>query len=61
VGIQTVSGEINTCSGPKATEPRYGPGSKLHFDSGAGSGKVRVNTVSGDVHWCVGGAAGKNL
>jgi DUF4097 and DUF4098 domain-containing protein YvlB len=54
VGIQTVSGDIHTCAGPKPTESRYGPGSKLHFTSGAGTGKVRINTVSGDVRWCAG-------
>jgi len=52
IGVQTVSGDIQTCGGPKPEESRYGPGSRLHFDSGSANGHVRINTVSGDVHWC---------
>jgi hypothetical protein len=50
--IQSFGGNIDSCFGPKAESAHYGPGSRLEFKSGDGSGEVRVETKSGDVHLC---------
>ncbi|MEP6549119.1 MAG: DUF4097 family beta strand repeat-containing protein [Gammaproteobacteria bacterium] len=55
--VQSFSGEINNCFGPKATESRYGPGSRLQFKSGEGRAQVQVHTKSGDVRLCTKGSA----
>jgi DUF4097 and DUF4098 domain-containing protein YvlB len=56
VYVQTLSGDINNCAGPRPTESRHGPGHSLQFDSGKGGGHVRIDTTSGDVSWCAGAA-----
>jgi len=40
---------INKLTEQKAINAKYGPSSKLYFQTGNGSGSVRVSTVSGDV------------
>jgi hypothetical protein len=50
--IHTLSGKIDNCFGPKPTEPRYGPGSRLAFKTGEGSARVRITTQSGEVRLC---------
>jgi DUF4097 and DUF4098 domain-containing protein YvlB len=50
--IQTLSGDIKNCFGPKPTQPRYGPGSRLTFKSGDNHARVRISTKSGDVRMC---------
>lgn len=50
--VQSFSGDIRNCFGPKPTESRYGPGSRLEFKNGDGRAHVRVNTKSGDVRLC---------
>jgi hypothetical protein len=50
--IRTLSGNIDNCFGPKATEPRHGPGARLMFKSGEGSARVRITTQSGEVRLC---------
>jgi DUF4097 and DUF4098 domain-containing protein YvlB len=50
--LQTLSGDVSACFGPKATSERYGPGSRLVFKEGAGTAKVHVDTRSGDVTLC---------
>jgi hypothetical protein len=50
--IQSFGGNIDSCFGPKAESTRYGPGSRLEFKSGDGSGHVHIETKSGDVHLC---------
>ena len=50
--VQSFSGDIRNCFGPKPTESRYGPGSRLEFKNGDGRARVRVNTKSGDVRLC---------
>lgn len=50
--VETLSGEIANCFGPKAVEPKYGPGSRLTYREGAGTAQVRVDTKSGDVRIC---------
>jgi hypothetical protein len=52
--IQSFGGNIDSCFGPKAESAHYGPGSRLEFKSGDGSGHVHVETKSGDVHLCTG-------
>jgi hypothetical protein len=50
--VQSFSGNIDNCFGPKAESAHYGPGSRLEFKSGDGSGHVHIETKSGDVHLC---------
>lgn len=51
--VQSFSGTIDNCFGPKAERAsNYGPGSRLEFKSGDGSGHVRIETKSGDVRLC---------
>jgi hypothetical protein len=50
--VQSFGGNIDNCFGPKAETAHYGPGSRLEFKSGDGSGHVRIETKSGDVHLC---------
>lgn len=50
--VETLSGEIRNCFGPKPEEPKYGPGSKWMHREGAGSAQVRIDTKSGDVRVC---------
>jgi hypothetical protein len=50
--LQTFSGDLSTCFGRKAAREGYGPGSRLSFQEGSGSARVRVDTKSGDVTLC---------
>jgi Putative adhesin len=50
--IQTLSGNIDNCFGPKPTESRHGPGTRLSFKTGDSSARVRVSSHSGDVRLC---------
>jgi hypothetical protein len=50
--VQSLSGDISNCFGPKPLQSRYGPGSRLAFKNGEGKGHVRIETKSGDVHLC---------
>jgi hypothetical protein len=43
------AGTIDNCFGPKATESRCGPGSRLLYKHGDGNAKIRIDTKSGDV------------
>ena len=52
IDVQSFSGEISNCSGPKAVEQQYGPGRRLSFRSGKGGGHVHIDTKSGDVGLC---------
>ena len=54
IDVQTFSGDINNCFGPKPTEEHYGPGSRLEFRSGKGGGRVHIDSKSGDVRLCAG-------
>jgi hypothetical protein len=53
--VQSFSGDIRNCFGPKPMQSRYGPGSRLEFKNGEGHAHVRVDTKSGDVRLCVKG------
>jgi hypothetical protein len=50
--VQSFGGNIDSCFGPKPESAHYGPGSRLEFKSGDGSGHVHIETKSGDVHLC---------
>jgi hypothetical protein len=52
IDVQTFSGEIRNCFGPKPVEQQYGPGSRLNFRNGKGGGHVHIDTKSGDVELC---------
>jgi DUF4097 and DUF4098 domain-containing protein YvlB len=54
IDVQSFSGDIRNCFGPKAVEQEYGPGSRLSFRSGKGGGRVHIDTKSGDVGLCAG-------
>jgi len=50
--VQTFSGDIENCFGPKPVEPQHGPGSRLTFKTGNTQAHVRLSTKSGDVRLC---------
>jgi hypothetical protein len=54
IDVQSLSGEIKNCYGPKPVEQHYGPGSRLNFRSGKGGGRIHIDTQSGDVGLCSG-------
>jgi hypothetical protein len=56
--VQSISGDIANCFGPKPLESRYGPGSRLSFKNGDGTGHVHIETKSGDVRLCAKGLHG---
>jgi DUF4097 and DUF4098 domain-containing protein YvlB len=58
--VQSFSGGIDNCFGPKPMESQYGPGSRLMFKSGEGGARVRVDTKSGDVQLCYKGGRPKH-
>ena len=52
IDVQSFSGDITNCFGPKAVEQQYGPGSRLNFRNGKGGGHIHIDTKSGDVELC---------
>ena len=52
IDVQTFSGDIRNCFGPKPVEQQYGPGSRLNFRNGKGGGHIHIDTKSGDVELC---------
>jgi hypothetical protein len=53
--VQSFSGGIHNCFGPKAAKSDYGIGSRLNFRNGSdtgGQGRVRIATQSGTVKLC---------
>ena len=54
IDVQSFSGDISNCFGPKPAEQQYGPGSRLNFRSGKGGGRVHIDSKSGDVGLCAG-------
>jgi DUF4097 and DUF4098 domain-containing protein YvlB len=53
VEIETFNGEIDNCFGPEPIRTsRYAPGRELEFTEGDGNGKIRINTLNGDVSLC---------
>ena len=52
--LESFSGDLSTCFGRKGVHEGYGPGTRLSFQEGPGSARVRVTTKSGDVTVCAG-------
>jgi DUF4097 and DUF4098 domain-containing protein YvlB len=50
--LHSLSGAISNCTGPKATHPEYGPGSRLSFSTGDGKARVQMSSTSGDLTLC---------
>jgi DUF4097 and DUF4098 domain-containing protein YvlB len=51
--VSTFNGDIDNCFGPKPVRTsQYAPGSELRFREGAGSARVRVKTLNGDIRLC---------
>jgi Putative adhesin len=54
IDVQSFSGDISNCFGPKPVKEQYGPGSRLNFRNGKGGGRVHIDSKSGDVGLCAG-------
>jgi DUF4097 and DUF4098 domain-containing protein YvlB len=50
--LQSFSGPIDNCVGPKAERSGYGPGLHLTFRQGDGTARVRLRTQSGSIQLC---------
>ena len=51
--IHTFNGDIESCFGGETVRAReFGPGRDLDFTQGAGSARVRIKTLNGDVDLC---------
>jgi DUF4097 and DUF4098 domain-containing protein YvlB len=51
--LSSFNGEITNCFGPKPQRTdEYVPGRELRFKEGAGTGRVRVKTLNGDINLC---------
>ena len=50
--IQSFSGPIDNCFGPKAERSGYGPALRLTFRQGDGTARVRLRTQSGPIQLC---------
>jgi DUF4097 and DUF4098 domain-containing protein YvlB len=50
--LQSFSGAIDNCFGPKAQRSDYGPGLHLTFREGDGNARVHVGTQSGTIRLC---------
>lgn len=51
--LQSLSGQISNCTAQKATQPEFGPGSRLNFSTGDGQAHVRMTSTSGKLELCV--------
>lgn len=50
--VKSFSGDLTTCFGQKPVQEQHGPGSRLSYREGAGTARVKVDTMSGDVSLC---------
>jgi DUF4097 and DUF4098 domain-containing protein YvlB len=50
--LNSFSGSIDNCFGPKAQRSGYGPGTHLVFREGNGNARVRLGTQSGSIQLC---------
>ena len=51
--IETFNGSIDSCFGPKPQrKDSYAPGRQMIFNEGAGSGRVVIRTLNGDLRMC---------
>lgn len=53
INIESFSGDIESCTGPEAKRTqKYGPGSELRFTSGKGTGRIELQSLSGEINIC---------
>lgn len=51
--VTTFNGEIRNCMGPEPVRTsEYAPGRELRFREGAGSSRIRIKTLNGDISVC---------
>jgi len=51
--VESHSGKIDNCFGPKPErKSKYAPGTELRFTEGTGTGRVRIDTLSGEIGFC---------
>lgn len=51
--IETFNGDIRNCFGPEPVRlSKYAPGRELKFTEGGGTGRVRIETLNGDLTLC---------
>ena len=50
--VSSFSGEISDCFNATPEHTQYGPGSRFRGTRGEGAGRVRLNTMSGNVQLC---------
>jgi len=54
VDIESFSGDIDNCGSQQAERTsKYGPGSELRYTVGKGTGRIRLESLSGDISLCV--------
>ena len=55
VEIETFNGDIETCFDAEIQRKnKYGPGRYLRYETGTGSRKVMIDTLNGDIDFCMG-------
>jgi len=50
--LESFSGDLQSCFGPKESHEEYGPGSRLEYSEGPGTGRVHIVSKSGDINMC---------
>ena len=51
--VSSFNGDIRNCFGPAPVRTsEYAPGRELRFREGAGTGRVRIKTLNGDISVC---------
>jgi hypothetical protein len=50
--LESFSGNLKSCFGPKVSHEDYGPGSRFEYTEGAGTGRVHMVSKSGDLRLC---------
>jgi hypothetical protein len=50
--LESFTGDLKACFGPKESHEEYGPGTRLDYTQGAGTGRVHIVSKSGDVVLC---------
>jgi len=53
IDIESFSGDIDSCTGPEAKRTqKYGPGTELQFTAGKGTGRIELQSLSGEINIC---------
>ena len=50
--LSALSGELSTCDGRHGAREGFGPGTRLSLREGAATGRVRIDSKSGDIDIC---------